>query len=158
MPTVYPCVPGHEIVGRVTKAGSAVTRFKPSDLAAVGCTVDSDRVCPECKAGLEQFCPDVTLTYDFPDKHLRGVTYRTPHDFKRCHHFRGFVYARARFSSDHNNIEVSGFFVFLLYAMRRVDCRHAKKPNWNGQSLKRRLPACKPYRWSGWHKLRRNAR
>ena len=42
MPTVYPCVPGHEIVGRVTKVGSAVTRFKPGDLAAVGCLVDSD--------------------------------------------------------------------------------------------------------------------
>src|SRR5215472_4365049 len=52
MPTVYPCVPGHEIVGRVTKAGSAVSKFKPGDLAAVGCMVDSDRVCPECQAGL----------------------------------------------------------------------------------------------------------
>jgi alcohol dehydrogenase (NADP+) len=75
MPTVYPCVPGHEIVGRVTKAGSAVRNFKVGDLAAVGCMVDSDRVCPECKAGLEQFCPNMTLTYNFPDKHLGGVTY-----------------------------------------------------------------------------------
>src|ERR1700761_915482 len=75
MPTVYPCVPGHEIVGRVTKVGSAVTKFKPGDLAAVGCMVDSDRTCPECKAGLEQFCPNFTLTYNFPDKHLGGVTY-----------------------------------------------------------------------------------
>jgi uncharacterized zinc-type alcohol dehydrogenase-like protein len=75
MPTVYPCVPGHEIVGRVTKVGSAVTRFKPGDLAAVGCLVDSDGTCPECKAGLEQFCPNLTLTYNFPDKHLGGVTY-----------------------------------------------------------------------------------
>jgi uncharacterized zinc-type alcohol dehydrogenase-like protein len=75
MPTVYPCVPGHEIVGRVTKVGSAVTKFKPGDLAAVGCMVDSDRTCPECKAGLEQFCPNLTLTYNFPDKHLGGVTY-----------------------------------------------------------------------------------
>src|SRR4051812_5702776 len=49
MPTVYPCVPGHEIVGRVTKVGSAVTRFKTGDLAAVGCLVDSDRTCPECQ-------------------------------------------------------------------------------------------------------------
>jgi uncharacterized zinc-type alcohol dehydrogenase-like protein len=75
MPTVYPCVPGHEIVGRVTKVGSGVTRFKAGDLAAVGCLVDSDRTCPECQAGLEQFCPNSTLTYNFPDKHLGGVTY-----------------------------------------------------------------------------------
>lgn len=75
MPTVYPCVPGHEIVGRVTKVGSAVTKFKPGDLAAVGCMVDSDLTCPECKAGLEQFCPNPTLTYNFPDKHTGKVTY-----------------------------------------------------------------------------------
>ena len=75
MPTVYPFVPGHEIVGRVAKVGSAVTKFKPGDLGAVGCMVDSDRTCPECRAGLEQFCPNVTLTYNFPDKHLGGVTY-----------------------------------------------------------------------------------
>jgi alcohol dehydrogenase (NADP+) len=75
MPTVYPCVPGHEIVGRVTKVGSAVSKFKPGDLAAVGCMVDSDGTCPECKAGLEQFCANFTLTYNFPDKHLGGVTY-----------------------------------------------------------------------------------
>jgi uncharacterized zinc-type alcohol dehydrogenase-like protein len=75
MPTVYPCVPGHEIVGRVTKLGSAVSKFKIGDLAAVGCMVDSDGICPECKAGLEQFCPNVTYTYNLPDKHLGGVTY-----------------------------------------------------------------------------------
>jgi uncharacterized zinc-type alcohol dehydrogenase-like protein len=75
MPTVYPCVPGHEIVGRVTKVGSAVTKFKAGDLASVGCMVDSDRTCPECQAGLEQFCPNFTLTYNFPDKHTGGVTY-----------------------------------------------------------------------------------
>jgi alcohol dehydrogenase (NADP+) len=75
MPTVYPCVPGHEIVGRVTNVGSAVKKFKAGDLGAVGCLVDSDRSCPECKAGLEQFCPNLTLTYNFPDKHLGGVTY-----------------------------------------------------------------------------------
>jgi alcohol dehydrogenase (NADP+) len=75
MPTVYPCVPGHEIVGRVTKVGSGVTKFKAGDLAAVGCMVDSDRTCKECKAGYEQFCPNFTLTYNFPDKHLGGVTY-----------------------------------------------------------------------------------
>src|SRR5580693_3795177 len=61
MPTVYPCVPGHEIVGRVTKVGPAVTKFKVGDLAAVGCMVDSDGTCPECEAGLEQYCPHFTL-------------------------------------------------------------------------------------------------
>ena len=75
MPTVYPIVPGHEIVGRVTKVGSEVTKYKPGDLAAVGCLVDSDRTCPNCKAGLEQFCPNMTLTYNGPDKYLGGVTY-----------------------------------------------------------------------------------
>ena len=75
MPTVYPCVPGHEIVGRVTKVGSAVTKFKASDLAGVGCMVDSDGTCPECKAGFEQFCPNMILTYNFPDKHTGGITY-----------------------------------------------------------------------------------
>ena len=75
MPTTYPCVPGHEIVGRVTKVGAGVTRFRPGDLAGVGCLVDSDHTCPECQAGLEQFCPSVTLTYNAPDKHLGGVTY-----------------------------------------------------------------------------------
>ena len=75
MPTVYPCVPGHEIVGRVTKVGSGVKKFKVGDLAAVGCMVDSDRTCPECKAGNEQFCPNFVLTYNFPDKHTGGVTY-----------------------------------------------------------------------------------
>jgi uncharacterized zinc-type alcohol dehydrogenase-like protein len=75
MPTVYPIVPGHEIVGRVTKVGSVVTRYKPGDLAAVGCLVDSDHTCPHCKAGLEQFCPNMTLTFNSPDKHLGGVTY-----------------------------------------------------------------------------------
>jgi alcohol dehydrogenase (NADP+) len=74
-PTVYPCVVGHEIVGRVTKVGSAVTKFKAGDLAAVGCMVDSDGTCPECKAGFEQFCPNFTLTYNSPDVHLGGVTY-----------------------------------------------------------------------------------
>jgi len=75
MPTVYPCVPGHEIVGRVTKVGSEVTRFRPGDLAGVGCLVDSDGTCPECQANLEQFCPNSTFTYNAPDKHLGGVTY-----------------------------------------------------------------------------------
>jgi uncharacterized zinc-type alcohol dehydrogenase-like protein len=76
MPTIYPCVPGHEIVGRVTSVGSAVTTFKAGDLAAVGCMVDSDRTCPNCQAGEEQFCPNFALTYNFPDKHgTAPVTY-----------------------------------------------------------------------------------
>ena len=75
MPTVYPCVPGHEIVGRVTKVGPAVKKFKVGDLGAVGCMVDSDRTCPECKQGNEQFCPNFVLTYNFPDKHTGKVTY-----------------------------------------------------------------------------------
>jgi uncharacterized zinc-type alcohol dehydrogenase-like protein len=75
MPTVYPIVPGHEIVGRVTNVGSSVTKFKAGDLAAVGCMVDSDGTCRECKAGLEQFCPNMVLTFNSPDKHLGGVTY-----------------------------------------------------------------------------------
>ena len=75
MPTVYPIVPGHEIVGRVIKVGSAVTKFKSGDLAAVGCMVDSDGTCSECRAGLENFCPNMILTFNSPDKHLGGVTY-----------------------------------------------------------------------------------
>ena len=73
-PTVYPCVPGHEIVGRVAKVGAAVKKFKAGDLAAVGCLVDTDKTCHECQAGLEQFCRNLTLTYNSPDKHLGGVT------------------------------------------------------------------------------------
>jgi uncharacterized zinc-type alcohol dehydrogenase-like protein len=69
---VYPCVPGHEIVGRVTKAGREVRKFKEGDLAGVGCLVDSDRTCPECRAGLEQYCDNKVFTYNSPDKHLPG--------------------------------------------------------------------------------------
>jgi alcohol dehydrogenase (NADP+) len=73
--TVYPCVPGHEIVGRVLTTGSAVTKFKPGDIVGVGCMVDSDGTCPNCKEGLEQFCPNFTLTYNSPDKLSGGYTY-----------------------------------------------------------------------------------
>ncbi|HLX62730.1 MAG TPA: NAD(P)-dependent alcohol dehydrogenase [Planctomycetota bacterium] len=76
MPTVYPCVPGHEIVGRVVKVGAGVKKFKAGDIAAVGCMVDSDRTCPACRAGEEHFCPNFVLTYNFPDKHgTAPVTY-----------------------------------------------------------------------------------
>jgi len=76
MPTVYPIVPGHEIVGRVAKVGSAVTKYKPGDLAAVGCMVDSDGTCPHCKTSHEQFCPNMVLTFNSPDKHRTApVTY-----------------------------------------------------------------------------------
>src|ERR1700747_752207 len=75
MATVYPIVPGHALGGRVTRSGSAVSKYKPGDLAAVGCMVDSDGACPQCKRGLEQFCPNMILTYNSPDKHLGGVTY-----------------------------------------------------------------------------------
>jgi len=76
MPTVYPCVPGHEIVGRVVKVGSAVRKFKEGDIAAVGCMVDSCRVCASCRAGEEQYCEKFpTLTYNSEDKILGGVTY-----------------------------------------------------------------------------------
>jgi uncharacterized zinc-type alcohol dehydrogenase-like protein len=73
--TVYPCVPGHEIVGRVTRTGPGVTRFKPGDLSAVGCMVDSCRSCESCRAGLEQYCRSFpTFTYNSADKHLGGMT------------------------------------------------------------------------------------
>lgn len=75
-PTVYPCVPGHEIVGRVVKAGSAVKKFKEGDLAAVGCMVGSCGVCGNCREGLQQYCEvGMILTYNGPDKILGGVTY-----------------------------------------------------------------------------------
>jgi uncharacterized zinc-type alcohol dehydrogenase-like protein len=74
--TTFPVVPGHEIVGRVTAVGNEVKRFKPGDLAAVGCIVDSCRTCANCKAGLEQYCDNgFTGTYNSPDKHLGGMTY-----------------------------------------------------------------------------------
>lgn len=75
MPTIYPCVPGHEIVGRVAKVGGAVSKYKVGDLVGVGCLVDSDGDCPACKKGLEQFCHNATFTYNSPDKHTGRVTY-----------------------------------------------------------------------------------
>lgn len=72
----YPCVPGHEIVGRVVKVGKDVNKFKEGDTVGVGCMVDSCRTCANCKDNLEQFCEKGTIfTYNSPDKHTGGVTY-----------------------------------------------------------------------------------
>ena len=73
--TKYPCVPGHEIVGRVVKIGRDVRKFKEGDLGAVGCLVDACRTCPRCEKGLEQYCDEVVLTYNSEDKHTGGITY-----------------------------------------------------------------------------------
>ncbi|PQO45957.1 NAD(P)-dependent alcohol dehydrogenase [Blastopirellula marina] len=76
MPTVYPCVPGHEIVGRVTRIGSAVSKFAVGDIVGVGCMVGADHDCPTCREGFEQFSPGTTFTYNSPDKHgTAPVTY-----------------------------------------------------------------------------------
>lgn len=74
--TAYPVVPGHEIVGRVTRTGKDVRKFREGDLVGVGCLVDSCRTCPECRGGLEQYCDNKVFTYNSPDKHLPGkMTY-----------------------------------------------------------------------------------
>jgi alcohol dehydrogenase (NADP+) len=74
--SAYPMVPGHEIVGRVTRVGSGVTSFKAGDMAGVGCMVDSCRSCENCGEGLEQYCNEMILTYSMPDKHFPGqMTY-----------------------------------------------------------------------------------
>lgn len=74
--TVYPAVPGHEIVGKVTKVGTAVTKLKVGDYAAVGCLVDSCRTCASCKDDLEQYCLNgFTGTYNGKDKHLGTQTF-----------------------------------------------------------------------------------
>jgi len=75
-PSVYPMVPGHEIVGRVTRTGSAAKKFAVGDLAGVGVFVDSCRTCAECAAGQEHFCQSAPIwTYGAPDKHTGGITY-----------------------------------------------------------------------------------
>ncbi len=74
--TIYPCVPGYEIVGRVSSIGAEVTKFKPGDLVAVGTMVDSCQECEACKAGLEQHCERfATWTYNSPDRITGDNTY-----------------------------------------------------------------------------------
>lgn len=73
--TMYPVVPGHEIVGRVTAVGSRVSRFKTGDMVGVGCLVDSCHECPSCDKGLEQYCPSSVFTYNGIDRHDGKVTY-----------------------------------------------------------------------------------
>jgi alcohol dehydrogenase (NADP+) len=74
--SLFPMVPGHEIVGRVKQVGAEVTRFSKGDLVGVGCMVDSCRRCPDCREGLEQFCQNtLTLTYNSPDPILGGPTH-----------------------------------------------------------------------------------
>ena len=74
--TVYPVVPGHEIVGRVVRTGAEVTRFRAGEIVGVGCMVDSCRHCASCVEGLEQYCENGMIgTYNAPDKHTGGVTY-----------------------------------------------------------------------------------
>ncbi|VDS06983.1 Aldehyde reductase YahK [Paracoccus haematequi] len=72
--TLYPCVPGHEIVGRVTEVGAHVTAYKPGDLVGVGCIVDSCRDCPDCAAGLENYCDGMVGTYNGPTSDAPGHT------------------------------------------------------------------------------------
>ncbi|WP_207428780.1 NAD(P)-dependent alcohol dehydrogenase [Pedobacter sp. SYSU D00535] len=74
--TVYPCVPGHEIVGKVRSVGDQVSKFKVGDTAAVGCMVDSCRECEYCREGLEQYCEQGNIgTYNSPDQHLGTQTF-----------------------------------------------------------------------------------
>jgi len=73
--TTYPCVPGHEILGKVSRTGKDVTRFKEGDFASVGCLINSCRKCPECLAGNEQYCDQPIFTYNSVDPHLGGMTY-----------------------------------------------------------------------------------
>lgn len=76
MPSVYPMVPGHEIVGRVSQVGSNVTKFKVGDLAGIGCFIDSCRECDPCKAGFEQFCiKGSAQTYNGTEMDRKTPTY-----------------------------------------------------------------------------------
>ena len=72
--TQYPCVPGHEIVGRVAAVGAHVAGFKPGDLVGIGCIVDSCKHCEECEVGLENYCDEMVGTYNFPTADEPGYT------------------------------------------------------------------------------------
>jgi uncharacterized zinc-type alcohol dehydrogenase-like protein len=74
--TLYPCVPGHEIVGRVTAVGNAVSRYAVGDLVGVGCMVDSCQQCEECAEGLENYCDHMVLTYNGPTQDAPGTPWR----------------------------------------------------------------------------------
>jgi uncharacterized zinc-type alcohol dehydrogenase-like protein len=73
--TSFPCVPGHEIIGRVVKVGASVHRFQEGDIVGVGCMVDSCLTCASCKEDLEQYCETTTWTFNSPDKHTGGITF-----------------------------------------------------------------------------------
>ncbi len=73
--TRYPCVPGHEIVGRVVAVGAQVSGFKPGDLVGIGCIVDSCKYCTECEVGLENYCDEMVGTYNFPTADEPGYTF-----------------------------------------------------------------------------------
>ena len=74
--SIYPLVPGHEIVGKVSATGDHVTKFKTGDLVGIGCMVDSCRECENCKQGIEQYCVNMpTFTYSMPERHGDGITY-----------------------------------------------------------------------------------
>lgn len=77
--THYPCVPGHEIVGRVTAVGNAVSRYAVGDLVGVGCMVDSCQQCEECAEGLENYCDHMVLTYNGPTQDAPGHTLAVIH-------------------------------------------------------------------------------
>ncbi len=72
--TQYPCVPGHEIVGRVTVVGDHVSKFKVGDLVGVGCMVDSCQTCPDCEEGLENYCDNMVATYNSATDDAPGWT------------------------------------------------------------------------------------
>ena len=74
--SIYPVVPGHEIVGRVTAVGPDVTKYKTGDLVGVGCLVDSCRTCPSCEEGLEQYCENGFVgTYNGADRETGDITF-----------------------------------------------------------------------------------
>ncbi len=92
--TLYPCVPGHEIVGHVSAVGAAVTRFKPGDIVGVGCMVGSCQHCAACDEGLEQYCENGMVgtyngpTTDAPGHTLGGYSQRIVVDEKFVLHVR----------------------------------------------------------------------